>query len=271
MDIFMWARAKLSVMINDVFIPLNNAPDALKRYVTPAFFHHEGEAAFDLTAPGTAFLFRYRNRNFGICTGHQLGTGNNVVKPEQFTLLADDNLGISPNQVGRVKMGDPKHKNLEDIFIAEYAHQRGEHDMRPLFIDLDLEINLQNVRPELVQAVFTIGFPTCARDGDFELDDEGVPVKWMVKARWVKIYLRVDEAKQLDTENRIAMVLDERANQEPIDPDGMSGSPVFFIGKTDDHNAFLGFVGMITDAGNGRYMIYDAAIIRQVLDAYIDK
>lgn len=269
---FMEARVKLSVPINGLWIGFNNIALALRRFVTPALFHHEGQEVFDLSSAGTAFLVRYRARNFGICTRHQLGTGTGAVSMEQFTVLADGGkLGLSPNRVSRVRMEASEHKNLEDLFVADYADERDGRDLRSLFLEIDLSVNLRKVSRGLLQASFALGFPTFARDGEVELDEHGMPVKWATEARWVKLYLRADEARPLDVENRLPMVQDERADQETIDPDGMSGAPVFFIGKTEEHDAFLGFAGMITDAVDRRYMVYDAAILKDVLDNYIDQ
>ncbi|SHJ95004.1 hypothetical protein SAMN02745911_3791 [Aureimonas altamirensis DSM 21988] len=163
------------------------------------------------------------------------------------------------------------HKNLEDLFIAEYADERDGRDLRPFFLDLDLGVNLQTASRVQIQATFALGFPTFARDGDFVFDEEGIPTKWLATARWVKLYLRVDEPKLMDIENRIPMVQDERADQQTIDPDGMSGAPVFFIAKTNENDAFMGFAGMITDARDRRYMVYDAQVLKQVLDTYVDE
>jgi hypothetical protein len=63
---------------------------------------------------------------------------------------------------------------------------------------------------------------------------------------------------------------DPRSGDEAIDPDGMSGAPVFFIYLEDRKEAHLGFAGMVTDARIERYMVYDGALIRQVVDAFID-
>ena len=270
MDAFTVARLKLSVEINRLWIGFSQVPERLRKFVTPALFYHEGQDVFDLSAPGTAFLVRYRETNFAICTRHQLGTGDVEVEPANFTVVVEGNVGLSPNRVSRITMDDPDHKNLEDVYIAEYADDRDGRDLRPFFLDLDLGANLHTVNADLIQAMFALGFPMFARDGDLEEDEDGLPTKWLATARWVKLYLEIDQVRLLDTENRIPMVQDKRVEQETIDPDGMSGAPVFFIGKTQDHNAFLGFAGMVTNANGRRYMVYDAAILKQVLDSYVD-
>ena len=265
------ARMKLSVPINGVFVALAQVAGALRRFCTPALFHHENQNVFDLSSAGSALLFRYRGRNLALCTYHQLGKGLNAVRPEQFMIMADGGkTGLAPNRVSRVRMEHPEHENLEDIFLAEYADDREGRDLRPFFLKLDLGMNLGGVQPESVQAIFAIGFPTFAREPTLEIDDDGEPTKWAVQAHWVKLYLARSENQLLDTENRTPMVQDGRADQEAIDPDGMSGAPVFFVGLTTETNAFLGFSGMITHALGQRYMVYDASHLKTVVDRYID-
>ncbi|RXT52922.1 hypothetical protein B6S44_19475 [Bosea sp. Tri-44] len=66
------------------------------------------------------------------------------------------------------------------------------------------------------------------------------------------------------------MVQDPLALQRPLDrPDGMSGAPVFCVWRSEDWQCHLSFLGMITSARNGRFMIYSARHIRRALDEYI--
>lgn len=261
------ARAKLAVPINGFLHSITDVPSAIRRFCTPAFFHHDN-SDFDLSALGTAFLFRYRGRNFGVCTAHQL---DKSVNQEDFTVLVDGGKkGISPNRISKVRMDNAHHANLEDLFIAEYDNIRDGRDVRGMFLSIDLGVNLQSVPQDQVLVAFAIGYPTFAREADMVFDDDGIMTSWSPLSKWVKLYLKVDKPALLDTENRIPMIQDDRADQQTIEPDGMSGSPVFFIGKTPDNDAYFGFAGMITTARDRRYMVYDGAILKSVIDRCID-
>ena len=244
-------------------------------FCTPAFFHHEGQGVFDLSRTGSAFLFRYRGRNIALLTRHQLGEGLGAVRPEQFTVTliepAGVKVGLSPNAVTKVRMQNLEHSNLDDVLLLEYDNVRGTRNLRGLFLDLDLAHTLETVAPESVQAIFSVGYPTAHGDVDFEIDDEGNATDMNMELRWVKLYLTPDKPGPLDPENRRPMVQDPRADQETIDPDGMSGAPVFFISLDASSQAHLGFAGMITHARDRRYMIYDGSHLSRVVDSYIDE
>jgi hypothetical protein len=51
----------------------------------------------------------------------------------------------------------------------------------------------------------------------------------------------------------------------------MSGAPVFFVWLDPSFQAHLGFVGLITHGRDRRYMIYDGALLREVVDRYMDE
>jgi hypothetical protein len=272
---FIIARAKLSAPINGVFVAFNSVASAIRRFCTPAFFHHGNESVFDMSKAGSALLFRYRGRNFALLSRHQLGHGLAEVRPEQFTVtLIEPNgtkIGLSPNTVSEVKFDEEEHTNLQDLLLLEYENTRGKRNLRGLFLDLDLAHTLETVPSASVQAIFSIGYPTAFGDINTKCDDEGIVTTMSMELRWVKLYLMVSEAAPLDPENRRPMVQDPKADQETIDPDGMSGAPVFFVWLNAASEAQLGFAGMITHARDRRFMIHDGAHLRRVVDAYIDK
>ena len=130
---------------------------------------------------------------------------------------------------------------------------------------------METVAPASVKAIFSVGYPTAYGDVDVKCDDEGNVTGMDMELRRVKLYLTPDKPAGLDPENRLPMVQDPNADQETIDPDGMSGAPVFFIWLDPSSEAHLGFAGMITHACGRRYMIYAGAHLRRLVDCYIDQ
>ena len=56
------------------------------------------------------------------------------------------------------------------------------------------------------------------------------------------------------------------------DPDGFSGSPVFFLYQDESLQTHLGYAGMITHGNkDGRFMIYEAACIRDLVKLLADE
>lgn len=285
------ARAKLSVPVNGILVPIKAAAESLRRFCTPAFFHHEGQSIFEMSKVGSAFLVRYRG----------------ATRPEQFTvtLIEPDGtrVGLSPNVVSKVRMEHAEHSNLEDVLLLEYENTRGARNLRRLFLELDLARTLETVDPASVKAIFAVGYPTAFGDVIIKRDEESNVTGMDMELRWVKLYLVPDGPALLDAENRRAMVQDPNYDQETIDPDGMSGAPVFFVWLDQSFQAHLvvrcqrkiptavvtcplrhrmlavasvrvdplGFVGMITHGRDRRYMIYDGALLRQVVGRYMDE
>lgn len=266
-------RAKLSVPVNGVFVPLTEAIASIRRFCAPAFFHHHELPEFQLARAGTALLLRYRGRNLALCTRHQLGGGAAQTDPERFTVTLTEaggaRLGLGPDVVTRVRMDHPAHGNLEDVLVLEYRNERNGRDIRGLFLDLDVGRNLETIDHGSVKAMFAIGYPTAFTDVDFVADEEGNPVALDMTLRWVKLYLALAAPAPMDTENRRPMVQDPNADQETIEPDGMSGAPVFFV-CLDRGVACLGFGGIVTEARERRYMVYDGDLLRRILDQYVD-
>jgi hypothetical protein len=132
-------------------VPFKTVADAIRRFCTPAFFHYEDQAVFDLSRIGSAFLFRYRGRNFALLTRHQLGKDLSAVRPEQFTVTLIEpggaKVGLSPNAVTKVQVENIEHSNLEDVLLLEYDNMREMRNLRALFLNLDLAHTLEMVAP----------------------------------------------------------------------------------------------------------------------------
>ncbi|AWO92691.1 MULTISPECIES: hypothetical protein [Bradyrhizobium] len=267
------ATAKLAIEINGVLVPFKSAPDALRRFCVPAFVHSE-EGPVDLAVFGSAFVFRYRGRNFALCTRHQFGKGSLQRRGEDFTLTFRDVKGqlhgLNPNRITKLSFKAEEHANFGDLFLAEFEDVRGEFNIRGAALSLDLERTLDTCPPDRLKLMFTFGYPLDEAAYDIVFDEEHVAVAADVVARWMRVYLQLDGPALMDTENRRPMVPDRRDPAEPDDPNGFSGAPVFFIGLDDGNFAYVGFAGIITDARRGRYMVYDGKIIKQVLDRYVD-
>lgn len=265
--------SKLAVEINRVLVPFKSVPDAIRRFCAPALLHSES-APIDIALFGSAFLFRYRGRNFALCTRHQFETGPVARGGEDFTLVFRDAEGrphgLNPNRVTKLRFAAIEHANLDDLFLAEFEDVRGEFDVRAAALSLDLDSTLDRYPPDQVKLMFTYGYPLDEASYGLSLDDHGMPAAADVTVRWMRMFLELDSPALLDTENRRAMVPNRRDPKEPEDPNGFSGAPVFFVALDDDNFARLGFAGVITDARPGRYMVYDAKIIKQIVDRYVD-
>lgn len=263
------ATMKLSVPMNGVLVPFKRCIDNLQRFCRPVMFHND-DPVFDLSCSGSSLLFRHRGRNLVLCTRHQLVSQGR--DPKDIVLILDEpdgrKVALTPNEANRVIFPVPEQSNLEDIFIAEYHSGRNGRNLEPHFLSLDLSatVGMRSVPPEAIVLIFAIGYPTRFSSFETAVDaDDGVTGLDVV-SRWCKLYLETAEPSVWDHELRIPLRMHERYHADLGDPDGFSGSPVFFLYQDGSKQAHLGFAGMITHANReGRFLIYEAEHIRQVV------
>lgn len=255
--------------MNGVLVPFRNCIDNLQRFCRPVMFHNENRI-FDLSCSGSNFLFRHSGRNLMLCTRHQLV--NQGRDPQDIVLIVDEQDGrkvaLTPNEVSRVVLPVPEQANLEDIFLAEYHSVRHGRNIEPQFLSLDLEdiADLRSTLPNSVVLIFSIGYPTQFSSFEMTIDADNCATGIDVISRWCKLYLESTEPSAWDHSLRLPLQVHGRYHSDIGDPDGFSGSPVFFIYQDASMQAHLGFAGMITHANrNGRFLIYEATYIRQIV------
>lgn len=271
---FETAWVKTSVMVNGVAVRLPGVPAAVQRFSRPATFHAEGHMP-DIFVAGSTLFLRYRARNFGICTLHQLGTGSGKQPSSAYTLVIDDGgkkIGVSPVEAGQARFHREEHENLSDIFLARFEDERNGRPLRPHFLELDLEKSLRTVPEAAVRSIFAIGYPTEAGSLEPELDEDYVIRGASGWSRWVKVHLQRTQRDDWDLPNRLPLAMDPRSEGVLSNPDGMSGAPVFFAYTVESKQFYLGLAGFIShaNAGRRRFALYGVEYIRAVLDEAID-
>lgn len=268
---FELAKEQLMIEMQDLLVPYRQIPNNLQRFCRPLAFYNEG-TALELSVSGSAFLFRQCGRNFLLCCNHQLA--NHGRGAEDLVVIVDGDgatkrRGLAPNEATRIDPDpqlDEAFRDLEDVFLAEYRSREKGVSIDPLFLrfNLDHAKDLNQVEPDDIDLIFAIGYPAVFADYDPEYNANWETIGLTIISRWVKLYLEPVAPTDWDLPGLTPMQM--RADQhEPIEqPDGLSGSPVFFIhgGK----RPALGFAGMIVRADRrGRINMLDARIIRQAV------
>ncbi|MDX0503604.1 hypothetical protein GOC80_13310 [Sinorhizobium medicae] len=270
----MIAEVNLSASINGLLTPFRSVPTALQRFCVPLFFHREDDV-YDLAYSGSSLLFRHRGRNFQLATKHQLRAGNDTFSPADVCLLVEGergHVGLSPNGASRVKVeGDDLLP--QDIVLLEYENSRGEHNLQPRFLQLDLDQTraLSEVEADSIRLLFTIGYPTKSQGYEPDFDEDFNAISLRVISRLAKLIFDEHKIRPSYEESRTSITVSERYQGDIGDPDGWSGAPVFFLWGDDKREHHLGFAGMITHANSaGSFMIYRAEGIRAFVNGAID-
>ncbi|MGU3358914.1 hypothetical protein ACLBWX_01130 [Methylobacterium sp. M6A4_1b] len=259
------AEAKMSVGVNGAFIPFKSAPDSMRRFVRPALFS-TGDDEWELQLSGTAVLCRYRGLAVALATNHQAGDGSGKPLPEKFVVLANGGgrtLAIPPKSLHRPQISEEEYRSLQDLCVFDFEDRVQTHRVEALNLDTVLWSDNPDVA---VDYSFLIGYPTDSQI--INLNNDGQLVS--IVNRWIRQDLRPDDLKLLDVDNRNMFVKDERSTRSSIEPDGLSGSPVFSIVRDTDSNRHLRFDGILTDARNDRFAVYPSVHIRDLMDQIID-
>jgi len=259
------ARSKMSVCVNGTFIPFEKAPDTMQRFVRPALFS-TGCKSWELRTFGTAFLCSYRGRSQAILTRHQTGDGIEKPSPEKFVTLAnvgDKTLAIPPSHIYTPSIYELNCQSLRDLCIFDYGDQSHKQRIRTLDISTMFWSDSEGLQTDYS---FLIGYPTASFDA--ETNNDGEYTKFVTK--WIRQDLEEAHPQVLDLENRNIFVKHSSSTRISIDPDGLSGSPVFSIVNDRSHDRYLRFDGIITNANKDRFAIYPSVYIRQFMDKIID-
>src|SRR5262249_36649075 len=114
---------------------------------------------------------------------------------------------------------------------------------------------------------FVIGYPTSSNTIELDLDDESQLSDFTL--RWVRQDLQRSDIESWDPENRLIFMKHERSTRLSIEPDGLSGSPVFSIVHDLLKERYLRFDGIVTHARGDRFAVLPSAHIRTLLDGIV--
>jgi hypothetical protein len=255
------ANAKMSVLVNGLFIPFKEAPGLMQRYVRPALFS-TGDSRYELQFAGTALMARFREWNFALVTAHQAQGKAFETSTGAFVVVIDSGakrLAVPPTSAHVPKFESEDHRTLEDLIYFGYDREGGA--VKPQHLDLkDVLWSDSDVGADYS---FVIGYPT--QSVRIELGGEdGIEITDF-KLGWIRQDLVQSDRRPMDTENRSIFVKHPKSNRLSIEPDGLSGSPVFSMVRLGTDRR-LRFDGIVTNANGDRFAVYPSVHIRDALE-----
>src|SRR5271169_2319384 len=225
------AKLRATVNVNGVYIPFNEAPNSLRRFIRPSSFHN-ADTQYELSFSGTCFLARHHNNYFLIATQHQLVNSNREA-PEVCIAVKDDPLSggklmVSPSQSSTLSFGDINYKFAEDLLFLQFEPPRYNTEIVNLFYGLDNIPDLSEVELDRVLILFTVGYPTQFIDYDIDFTNPEEPILKEIRQSYCKLYLEFSPECTMEY-HRTLRVHSKMPLQRDVDFDGFSGSPVFFL------------------------------------------
>lgn len=259
------AESKLGVPINGVIIPMASVPQAVMRFVRPAAFW-TGDETWELQFSGTIFIGHYRRKTIAIASGHQAEESPSSPSPRDLVILSHEGeriRAVSPHTIARPLVPKEEHFSLCDLCV--YVFDENSSTIKHEKMQLD-DVFWSDKTTKSADYSFLIGYPTDSRI--IETTDEGVPIRFV--NRWIRQDLQHAEPRLLDIENRNIFVKHEDSTRLSVNPDGLSGSPVFSIQADSKSNRNICFEGIITDAVGDRFAVYPSIYIKEFIDHLID-
>lgn len=261
------AEAKMSVCINGAYVPFKNAPDSMPRFVRPALFS-TGDENWELQFFGSSFLAKYRGWHFGIATAHQTSTAHGAPDASKYVVLKEfggKTLAIPPSNLHIPSVEREGDSSLNDLIFFDFGAVEAQY--RASHLDLTNILWSDDVSP--ADYSFLIGYPTSSTVITLNPDDYSALGSFT--ARWVRQDLQATNPQALDPEHRNIFIKHEHSTRLSIDPDGLSGSPVFSIVKAATSERFVRFEGIITNARGDRFAVYPSVYVRDMLEDIVKK
>ncbi|WP_152599741.1 hypothetical protein [Hoeflea sp. BAL378] len=260
------AQANMSVGINGTYVPFKSAPDSMRRFVRPALFS-TGDDVWELRLFGTAFLVTFHGWTFAIVTAHQTDVAKGAPAADQFVVVVKSgnrHLAVSPSSLHRPVIDDEDRQSLRDLTFFDYSESsaKAEH--------MDLSSVIWSDAADITADYsFLIGYPSSSAIIELDGDDDSKLSNFTM--RWIRQDLKEDEPRPLDVEHRTIFVKHDRSTRESVEPDGLSGSPVFSIIKDKGNDRHLRFDGIVTHANGDRFAVYPSVYIRDMLEHIVQQ
>ena len=251
LDLAGLSRAK-SVRVGALSHPAADAERVLHRYCKHIFVLNDSDE-YPYSFRGSGAAIRFGAQHLMFCTSHQ------------FSDLEPDRIAIVPS-VARTKTitastlhvthpHDPADDG-EYLDVRAFEFRVEKYDIPNLtsdFFSID-ETSLWPSGSLSTHRFFVFGFPFKRQSVDFDTP--------RIDARVVAVGATYDGKSAADWVHRIRM--DRR---EPFDPDGMSGGPVFYLGRRGA-DFFMGFAGIVVRGSASSELLHfiEAGFLRHFAD-----
>jgi hypothetical protein len=214
-------------------------------------------------------LVNYRGKNFQISTQHQLQNLSRRASDIRLVAIVDGK-HILFNATNGYTVGPQPAAlaNMQDVLVSRYPTIAQPHiNRRFLRLEAEQFRPLHSLNAKRVIAHFFIGFPLQAVG--YDLKDSGDALS-NLRTRWVKLLVEPAPDAIQFVPNRLYFRTGTPLEEMGLDPDGISGSPIFCIYQDEEDQCRVCIGGMITHASkSGALAVYDPEPIRLLLDGIV--
>jgi hypothetical protein len=255
----------MSVRLGMIYVPVGDVLNLVVDFCSPLLLVNSSKE-FPLSVAGSSFLISYRGRLIQLSTNHQLLNLDRQAQEIRLIETFPDRVIVPPIAASTPGVQIPELNNMGDLVFCQYRLQNGSSLARrflKVWPEQFVPVPPPNLHNEFVY--FFIGFPNQAVGYDTSVDGQALE---HLRSRWIRLHLSPVTKSEFAIPNRIHFESLDAFTDVNIEPDGISGSPVFVVYQTTDRVCHIGFCGIITHANaNGNCAVYDARAIKMILDA----
>lgn len=267
-DPFTMIHLKMSVELGGLHWPAKEASKLLPRYCHPLLLENAMKA-HQVSVAGSSFLLRYRNELLQVACFHQLlNVGR---KAQDVRLSRTDGTNtylLSPSNGYTPQEFPAEFENMRDLFVSRY--QTNQDDLvrsRFLAVDRDSFRSIDDLDPKRIFGYIFIGFPTQAVVYDLKPDGEALA---HLRSRWIMMLAEPTSDAIQFVPNRLYFRTVDAFKEVGLDPDGISGSPMFCLYQDRGDQCRVAVSGMITNASeSGVIAVYHPDPLRRMLDGIV--
>lgn len=221
-----------SIDVGGLFIPASQAEKTLHKFCKKLFIH-TGDPQFPYQFFGSATALKIADRHILFCCGHQI----DQFDPEavSFLHIGTNHTVSAGRKIWPTLTDDNKDTDWIDVRGLEYPIE--EYSIPNLSSQFFSIQPGRNVWPkDFDGTLFLFGYPTERQLVDYEIPH----------VHGVAIYVSGEYAGPSGSPHLHRIRMNRTA---VFDADGMSGGPVFYLGRREAEEYFAGFAGMIVRGG----------------------
>lgn len=233
-------NAATSVRLGKLWIPAKQLETSLSRYSHALICVSEEIVSYPYAFRGSSTALRFSNKSFLYCCRHQLDGmdfRNICISPKY---------DFSQNLVSGsafISVNVPQHDQteaFEDVYCFAYnTKQYGISNFEKEFF----EVEEKDIWPKnTTNFLMTFGFPTSEKEFGMDEAEEK-----LTRMHFRQHVIKANYSESFKTSNKYYHKAD-LLKSTIFDFDGMSGAPVFHLGK-DELGYFIGLAGIITRGG----------------------
>jgi hypothetical protein len=228
-----------SVDVGGVFVPASQVENTLHKFCKKLFIY-TGDQKFVYQFFGSATALKIGDRHLLFCCGHQIDQFN--AEAVSFLHIGANHTISGSRKIWPILTEENKDTDLIDLRAIEYPVEKyGIQNLSSQFFPIRCG---KNVWPANFHGTFVIfGYPTERQRVDYEIPHVHGSAVYVQGE-----YVGPSSSPYL---HRIKM-----RRSKIFDADGMSGGPVFYLGKTGIGQYFIGFAGMTMRGGAQSDFLY---------------